>query len=375
MSNLFTSSIELLKRHQAPNGAFVACPTFPTYNYCWFRDGTYIAYALDLVGEHACAERFYHWAFEQIGAREFQIERAIAAAAVGQPNACDLLDTRYALDGRTGDEEWPNFQLDGFGTLLWGAAQHLELRAVRLPPAWRAPVDLLARYISALWRLPCYDCWEEFGDQVHVATLAALYGGLNSAAELTGCVAYADTAADIRAFVLAEGVRDGRLCKFIGNCAVDASLIHVSTPYRLLDPDQAVMWTTVAQIERDLRKGGGVYRYAEDSYYGGGQWVLLTAYLGWFYTEVGEIERAQALLAWVEQQANAAGELPEQVAGDLNYPDQLPVWNERWGTSAQPLLWSHAAYITLSVMLKQYVLELQSIQHRAGLAETSNQAA
>ncbi|KPV52167.1 hypothetical protein SE17_17090, partial [Kouleothrix aurantiaca] len=49
------NSIALIRAHQSPNGAYVASPTFPTYHYCWFRDGTYIAYAMDLVGEHASA--------------------------------------------------------------------------------------------------------------------------------------------------------------------------------------------------------------------------------------------------------------------------------------------------------------------------------
>lgn len=364
MSDLYTSSIALILKHQSPNGAFVACPTFPTYNYCWFRDGAYIAYAMDLAGEHASARRFYDWALAQVAKRELHIERAIAAAEHGMPNPRDLLDTRYTLDGREGDEDWPNFQLDGFGTLLWGVAQHLTARGETLPESWRAPVDLLARYIGALWRLPCYDCWEEFADKIHMSTLAALYGGLNAAALLTGDSAYFTTAHAIRAFVLGEGVRGGAVAKFVGSSLVDGSLVHVATPYRLLEPDDPLMRATIARIEAELRKnGGGVYRYAEDSYYGGGQWVLLTAYLGWYYSEVGELERAQALLAWVERAVNEAGELPEQVAVDLNQPEYLPIWNERWGTSARPLLWSHAAYITLRAKLEQtpHSSELQSI--------------
>lgn len=354
MPSLYQSSIDLLKRYQSPNGAFVASPTFPTYHYCWFRDGTYIAYALDLDGEHASASRFYDWALEQVAARNLHVERAIAAAQHGMPNPSDLLHTRYTLDGQAGHDDWPNFQLDGFGTLIWGVQQHLTTRNIPLPEPWRQPVELLARYIGALWRMPCYDCWEEFPDKVHVSTLAALYGGLNAAAELLGDAAFAAAAAEIYAYVLREGMRDGMLSKFVGSGAIDANLIHVATPYRLLEPDDPVMQATIDRIASELRRNsGGVYRYAADSYYGGGQWILLTAYLGWYYTEVGMLDEAQALLEWIEQQASATGELPEQVAIDLNQPDYLPIWNERWGTSASPLLWSHAAYVTLHTKLEQ----------------------
>jgi GH15 family glucan-1,4-alpha-glucosidase len=353
MIDLFAHSVELIRANQSPSGAYVASPTFPTYHYCWFRDGTYIAYAMDRLGEHDSARRFYGWAMAMVIQRAAAVERAIAAAPGGQPAPADLLDTRYSLDGAVGTEEWPNFQLDGFGTLLWGVREHLALTAAALPGDWRPAIGLLARYLAALWRLPCYDCWEEFGDRVHTATLAALYGGLSAAAELLGDASHAHTAAAIRAYVLDRCVTGGCLSKFVGSSAVDASLLHVATPYRLLAPDDPLMRATVARIESELRRaGGGVHRYADDSYYGGGEWVLLTAYLGWHYVERGEPERAQPLLAWIERSATAEGLLPEQVAAHLNHPDMLPVWNERWGTSACPLLWSHAAYLTLATRLR-----------------------
>jgi GH15 family glucan-1,4-alpha-glucosidase len=288
--------------------------------------------------------RFYDWAFAQVAGRELRVERAIAAQH-GSPDPSDLLHTRYRLDG-FGTDNWPNFQLDGFGTLLWGAAQHLLLSETPLPVAWRASIELVVRYIAALWRLPCYDCWEEFADHIHVSTLAALFGGLTAAGELLGAPSYSNTASTVRSFVLREGVRDGVLSKFLGSSLVDGSLVHVATPYRLLEPNDPLMRATITRIESEWRRnGGGVYRYVEDTYYGGGQGVLLTAYLGWYYSEVGE--SARALVEWIEHAANEVGHLPEQLAVDLNQPGYLPIWNERWGASACPLLWSHAAYITL----------------------------
>jgi GH15 family glucan-1,4-alpha-glucosidase len=217
-----------------------------------------------------------------------------------------------------------------------------------LPDGWRGPVELLARYLTALWRQPCYDCWEEFGDRVHTATLAAIYGGLCAASRLLGDEAPREAAREVRDYVLAECVANGHLCKSVGNDAVDANLLHVATPYRLLEPSDPIMRATVAKIETDLRRDGGVRRYADDSYYGGGEWVLLTAYLGWHYLDRGEPEQAAPLLAWIERQADGDGHLPEQVANNLNHPHMLPHWNAQWGTSARPLLWSHAAYLTLA---------------------------
>ena len=354
MHDLYATSIALIGANQAPSGAYVASPNFGQYRYCWFRDGAYIAYAMGLIGEYDSAERFYTWATRLIAARAPQVERVVAAVARGaDPAPADLLDTRYAVDGAVGTADWPNFQLDGFGTLLWGLAEHLALTGRPLPPAWRPAVTLLTRYLAALWDRPCYDCWEEFGDQVHTATLAALYGGLQAAARLLADPAPAATAAAIRRYVLDQCVVDGRLVKFAGNPAVDGSLVHVSTPYRLLEPDDPRMVATMARVEQELCGGGGVHRYAADTYYGGGAWILLTAYRGWYRLERGDRSGARALRAWIEEHADAAGHLPEQVPVALNDPAMLPVWEARWGPVATPLLWSHAAYLTLDTMLNR----------------------
>ena len=252
-------------------------------------------------------------------------------------------------------------------------SRHLDLTGRTLdaePPAWREAVTLLVRYLGALWSLPCYDCWEEFPDKLHTYTLASIYGGLRAAAAMLGAGSVADFASDtaalIKQFVLDNCVVDGSLVKFEGSRVVDGSLICVSTPYGLFAPDDPVMQATIARIESDLRQeGGGVHRYKEDSYYGGGEWVLLTAYLGWYYVERGQVEQARALLNWVEECADPRGELPEQMPRHLNHPDMLPVWEKRWGPIATPLLWSHAAYLTLATALQGRTASLLSpVPHR-----------
>jgi len=75
--------------------------------------------------------------------------------------------------------------------------------------------------------------------------------------------------------------------------------------------------------------------------------VNLTAYLGWYYATVGDVQRALELRAWIEGCAEENGDLPEQISDHVNEPDMLEPWVKRWGPVATPLLWSHASYITL----------------------------
>ena len=361
MPDLYHHSLKVIQTYQSPGGAYVASPNFATYRYAWFRDGAFTAYAMDVAGRHESARRFHDWASRTVLRHAEQAERAIEKAMRGQPLGEDYLHTRYAVDGQAGTQDWPNFQIDGLGTWLWALAWHLRCTAEPLPSTWKHAVRLVARYLAALWALPCYDLWEEHSSYLHSYTLAAIYGGLQAAGELfpEGDWSFSAVADEIKRFVLRHGVRDGRLSKSIappsGTAArspllslVDASLVGVATPYRLFSPGDAVVRATVARIEAELHPpGGGVHRYRSDTYYGGGEWVLLAAWLGWYYTEVGERERARALLHWVEAQADPRKELPEQVSTHLLAPAYRAGWQARWGPVARPLLWSHAMYIIL----------------------------
>jgi GH15 family glucan-1,4-alpha-glucosidase len=180
-----------------------------------------------------------------------------------------------------------------------------------------------------------------------------LYRGLAGFSEVRTAVA--EIVLQIRSAIQSRAVTNGHLIKDLdGADEVDGNLIAVAIPNGVYAVDDPVMHATIARIESDLRcAAGGVHRYTADTYYGGGEWVLLTAWLGWYYVQVGEIESAQRLLEWIEAQADEEGQLPEQVAAHLNQPAYLAEWQRRWGESARPLLWSHAAYLLLRQALKR----------------------
>jgi len=353
---LFEKSIEILKKYQDPSGAFIASPNFKVYKYCWFRDGTYAAYALDLVGSHAAAEKFYLWcaaAIERYQEKIECIERKLPKGA--HLSSGDLLHTRYNVDMSESDDDWPTFQLDGFGAFLWGVAQHIELGGSRevLVRSSRG-IDLTIQYLSLLWDRPCYDCWEEFGDKIHISTLASIYGGLSKINYFREDEKLEKLTQNIKELVLNRGARDGHLVKFLGSTEVDVSLLWASIPFEVLQPAHPLMKSTVEKIEKDLRVGdGGVHRYKGDSFYGGGEWIILTAWLGWYYVQIGEYERARKIKSWIEQQADEFGQLPEQVQHSLNFPAEYAKWQQKWGEVAKPLLWSHALYIILCRAMEQ----------------------
>jgi GH15 family glucan-1,4-alpha-glucosidase len=86
-----------------------------------------------------------------------------------------------------------------------------------------------------------------------------------------------------------------------------------------------------------------VHRHLEDTYYGGGEWLLLTAFLG-----LGRPERAKEALRWIAAHATEDGLLPEQSQDHLLHPDAWDFWVAKWGPPPCPLLWSHAMYLVLA---------------------------
>ena len=350
---LRSRSVDVIRAGQAASGAYVASPNFQTYHYSWLRDGSFIAYGMDRAGEHDSARAFHRWVDGTLKPLAYKVDRLEAktrAGAVIDPS--DWLHCRYTLDGQEGQADWGHFQLDGYGTWLWALVQHVRsTNSPALLQEFADSVDLVVRYLLGFWRVPNYDCWEENGSEVHAPTLACLYGGLRAINEYRQDARVDRTCQDIAAYVLEHFVHQGRLTKFANGTSVDASLLWAAVPFGLLASGSPIMRATVAELERRCLRGG-VHRYPEDTYYGGGQWLILTAWLGWYYLQVGRVAEARNLLRWVEDQADANGEMTEQVTTVVNDPAMVQHWVDTWGPVAKPLLWSHAMYLVLAAELE-----------------------
>lgn len=347
---LLARSIEVLKAGQSPSGALIASPDFGVYRFAWLRDGAFCAHALDVAGERDAASAWQQWALRSIEGHRPLIEEIIARVEHGEvPPHEEMPPARYTLDGEleseSGDSEpWPNFQIDGYGMWLWSLAEHRRDRP--LSTEERATVELGARYLASCRSLECWNCWEELDGGRHASTAGAVVAGLRAAQVLLGDETWSRAADVVVAELLEDYVSDGRFRRGADDERVDGSLLWLSVPFAVLPRDDERMIKTVEAVRRDLRgPGGGMYRYLGDTYFGGGQWLLLTSSLAWHDTLVGNDDAATAGQQWVRGQALANGDLPEQVCGHAQDPSMVAPWIERWGPVATPLLWSHAMYL------------------------------
>jgi GH15 family glucan-1,4-alpha-glucosidase len=289
--NLEAPSVEIILAAQAPAGGYSASPSFSQYReYCWFRDGAFIAEAMSRVGERESAERFFDW-----------------CAAIVRSRPEGSWDSRYRLDGSADDTAWwPHRQFDGLGLWVWAMRNHVARHGG--DRRWDDAAALTVAYLSAHWREPCHDWWEE-RNGVHAVTLGCIWAALGTD----------EIAAAARAACIRERL-DGS----------HAFLVVLG----LADTDH------LGRIEREL----GYHRHADDEYYGGGEWPVLAGLTGWARSSVGLAAAEQ--LGWIEAAANPDLTLPEQT-GKLLRPNRYPEWVERWGPPASPLLWSHAMYLIL----------------------------
>jgi GH15 family glucan-1,4-alpha-glucosidase len=129
-----------------------------------------------------------------------------------------------------------------------------------------------------------------------------------------------------------------------GDNKADISLLGLTVPFEVLNPDDEGMQKTVEHLVKALTNPdvGGIHRYLGDNYIGGNPWVLTTLWLGLFEASMGKWEEAAGRLNWAVEHRTALGFLPEQV-------------DRHGGHTAWvvPLAWSHAMYLLLANTLSE----------------------
>ena len=153
--------------------------------------------------------------------------------------------------------------------------------------------------------------------------------------------------------VLLENSGDHFYCFFgkIDNEKIDASLLGLVWPSKILSANDKRMKRTVKLIEEKIVENGGVCRYENDLYggwmydknihrkKGAGYWPLLNFWMTIYYLELNDNKKA---LKYYNKVLNDLGNkkyIPEQI-----FSNKIQI-------AVSPLCWSHAMFVIASKKL------------------------
>lgn len=377
---LLEKSIQIILENQDPSGSFPASPSFPRFRFCWPRDGIFTAFGALAGGHPESARRFLLWMNQTLLKHKEMVNSLKNKIGSGIPlSESDFLPARFTMDGSLettvpGDipfyyvkwpdiyslsdvdskNSWPNFQTDCYGAWLWGICHYVKTTGdYKILEECSESIYLTIEYLKLTWEMPCYDPWEEYGQERSIGTLGSIAGGLIAINEFKNDPEITNWIEKIRSILRDAASSCDFLPKYIGSTDIDGSSLWLFIPYRVFSLNDPLTLATVRQVEQQLLSGG-VKRYRKDVYYGGGEWIVLTCWLSWYYTAAGKYAKADELLKWCEEHTESDGLFPEQIFDHLNYPDIKDEWEMKWWPeSPAPLLWSHAMYIVACNALKE----------------------
>ena len=362
-----------------------------TYSYVWPRDGALVAHALDMAGYRETTLRFFDFCADVLSPKGYLLhkynpDRSLASSWhpwVGNPTGSQQNQAGLQLGG----PQLP-IQEDETALVVWAMWRHFQrYRDIdAMKPLYgrlvRKAADFMVEYREPKTGLPApsYDLWEERRG-ILTFTCAAVYGGLNAAAEFAhafGDTDHAETysraAREIRAGMDQHLWRPelNRFARMINldqhgstliDPVIDASL-YGTFAFGAYAPDDPKVEATMKAVRDRLwckTDVGGVARYEDDYYHAvsqdkqnvpGNPWFICTMWLA-LHTiakarTVEELEEAVKILEWVDSRKLPSGVLAEQVNPYTNAP-----------MSVSPLTWSHATVVDV---VQSYLEKRESVE-------------
>ncbi|MGE0065787.1 MAG: glycoside hydrolase family 15 protein, partial [Solirubrobacterales bacterium] len=339
-----------------PTGAIVAAPTTSLpetpggernwdYRYAWIRDASMTLEALYIGACSDEAENFVSFMTSAAGGHVHGEPIQIMYGVGGERDLSErtlphLRGWEDARPVRVGNGAWAQTQLDVYGELLSALALYRH-RLGELHPEIQHFVADLADSAAERWRQADAGMWEMRGEpQHHLSSKVMCWTALDRALELAPALGSHAKAEQwererelIRAAVLERGwsERRGAFAQAFGSDELDAAALLMPL-VGFLPAGEPRMRATIEAIAAELTEDGLVLRYRNregrnaDGLRGEeGTFVLCSFWLVCCLAQLGELDRAAALLERLLGFANDLGLLAEEVdasTGDLlgNFP-------------------------------------------------------
>jgi len=313
------------------------------YRYCWLRDAYFTISALNRLNATRTMERYLGYiiniAAGAHGARLQPVYCISGAAQMPEREIASLPGYRGMGPVRVGNQAYAQVQNDVYGSAVLAATQvFYDRRLMRSGlEGLYTQLEALGERAAVAWNEPDAGLWELRGAaRVHTFSsvmcwaacdrLAKIGARLGLDARAAGWRAHADR---IHRGICERGWSDRRksFVAAFGSEGLDASLLLLSELGFLSESDPRFL-STVAAVERELKKGDFVFRYTEPDDFGAPQnaFLVCSFWLVDALAVTGRREEARALFQGLLGCRNRHGLLAEHVD---------PSTRELWGNFPQ----------------------------------------
>jgi GH15 family glucan-1,4-alpha-glucosidase len=312
------------------------------YRFCWLRDAYFVIHALNRLGATKTMEGFLSYIQNLAAGADGNLQPVYGIsleANLEESVAPGLAGYRGMGPVRTGNQAYRQPQHDVYGSLVL-AATHSFFDERLLHRGGRRMFELLevfGRQAVRRWDQPDAGLWElRTRSSIHTFSAAMCWAACDRLARIAlrlgdpaRAAAWRADAERIRAGVLERGWSHERssFAASFGGEDMDASLLLLHE-IGFLAPDDPRFASTVAAVEKDLRRGSYLLRYAAPDDFGAPS-TAFTICTFWYIdalAALGRRDEARELFENMLARRNRVGLLSE----DLD-----PVTGELWGNFPQ----------------------------------------
>jgi GH15 family glucan-1,4-alpha-glucosidase len=252
------------------------------YRYCWLRDSTFVIHALNRLGATKTMEGYLAWIGNLAAAADGRLQPVYGVgleARLEERIADAFAGYRGLGPVRIGNQAYVQPQNDVYGSLVL-AATHSFFDRRLLHPGGRRQFQLLERIGAqalACWDQPDAGPWElRTQNHPHTFSAAMCWAACDRLAKIAARLGAPDRAAywrgeaeRLRASILdrAYSRSRGSFVSQLDGDGVDATLLLLHE-LGFVAADDPRFAGTVAAIERDLRRGPYLFRYATPDDFG-----------------------------------------------------------------------------------------------------------
>lgn len=313
------------------------------YRFCWLRDAYFVIHALNRLGVTGTMERYLGYILNIIAdSRDAPLQPVYSIRRdprLDESIATGLSGYRGMGPVRVGNLAYCQVQNDVFGAaILAGTHAFFDTRLSR-PADYPIFNDLerLGEQAIRNYRVPDAGIWELRGTQrVHTFSTIMCWAACDRLASIATQLGLQERAeywsghAKLIHEEICGQAWNPDMHSFVstfGGDRLDASLLLIAE-FQFLPPDDPRFVSTVAAIEKHLRRGDFLLRYDEEDDFGLPETAFLVCTQWWILAlaHMGQKEKARALFEKVLARRNHLGLLSEDVA---------PETGELWGNFPQ----------------------------------------